>query len=211
MERLRRWMPTPETLRNSRWLRWLGPALHHPRLWHMSRRGVALGLALGVFFGLLIPFAQIPFSAAAAVALRANVPVAVASTLVTNPVTFGPLYYAAWRLGHALIGDDIPADAEPPPLPAPEDEPDIVRDGLDGWFSEVWERLRNVGKPLLLGLLVMATVFGLSTYVLVSQIWRFRIWWTRRQRLRQRERDREHERLRLRDQERAADARHAPD
>jgi len=80
MKRLRRWLPSAETIRANRWLRWLGPALHHPRLWHMSRRGLALGMALGFFFGLLVPLALIPLTAAAAVALRANVPAAVAST-----------------------------------------------------------------------------------------------------------------------------------
>ncbi len=104
MPGLARFLPSPETLQRNRWLRWLGPALHHPRLWHLSRRGLALGMAVGVFFGLLIPIAQIPLSAAAAVALRANVPAAVASTLVTNPVTFGPVYYVAWRLGSAVLG-----------------------------------------------------------------------------------------------------------
>jgi uncharacterized protein (DUF2062 family) len=105
-------LPSAEALRANRWLRWLGPALHHPKLWHISRRGLALGMALGVFFGLLIPLAQIPLSAAAAVALRANVPAAVASTLVTNPVTFGPIYYAAWRVGSAMLGE--PGDTAPP-------------------------------------------------------------------------------------------------
>ena len=71
-KRLARWLPTRESLHNNRWLRWLGPALHHPRLWHMSRKGLALGMAHGIFFGLLIPVAQIPFSAALAVALRAT-------------------------------------------------------------------------------------------------------------------------------------------
>ena len=49
--RLRGLLPAPDTLAQNRWLRWLGPALHHPRLWHMSRRGIALGAAIGVFFG----------------------------------------------------------------------------------------------------------------------------------------------------------------
>src|SRR4051794_35702085 len=90
-------IPSREHLQSNRWLRWLGPLLNDPRLWHMSRRGIALGLALGVFFGLLIPVAQIPVSAAAAVLLRANLPMAAASTFVTNPVTFGPVYYGAYR------------------------------------------------------------------------------------------------------------------
>lgn len=71
----RRFIPTQESLMNNRWLKWLTPWLAHPKLWHWSRRGVALGVALGVFFGLLIPIAQIPITAAAAVILRANLPV----------------------------------------------------------------------------------------------------------------------------------------
>jgi hypothetical protein len=80
----RRFLPTPESLRSNRWLRWFWPALLNPRLWRVRRRSLALGMALGFFFGLLVPLAQIPLSAAAAVALRANVPAAVASTLVTT-------------------------------------------------------------------------------------------------------------------------------
>ena len=89
LERLQRLLPTPQAIAANRWLRWLGPALHHPRLWHMRRRGIALGMAIGVFFGFLIPVAQIPASAAVAVALRANLPTAMASTLVTKEVVPG--------------------------------------------------------------------------------------------------------------------------
>ncbi len=58
---------------------WMGPVLHHPRLWHVNRRGIALGLSIGVFFGLLIPVAQILFAATAALLLRANFPAASAA------------------------------------------------------------------------------------------------------------------------------------
>jgi uncharacterized protein (DUF2062 family) len=175
--RVRRWrdrLPTPEQLRASRWLAWLGPALFHPRLWHVSRRGLALGVALGVFFGLLIPIAQIPVSAAAAVALRANVPAAVASTLVTNPVTFGPVYYTAWRIGSRVLGDG--AAAAPPEMaetPAPADEP--------AWRRAL-QRVLVVSKPLLVGLALIATACGLLTYFAISWLWILKVWWTRRRR-----------------------------
>ena len=68
-KRFRRFLPDPQTLREHRALRWMGPVLHDRRLWHFNRRGVALGLALGVFFGLLMPLAQIFFAAMAALLL----------------------------------------------------------------------------------------------------------------------------------------------
>lgn len=178
-KRLLQLMPTPDALRSNRWLRWLGPALHHPRLWHMSRRGIALGMALGVFFGLLIPLAQIPLAAGAAVVLRANVPAAVASTLVTNPVTFGPVYYAAWRLGSAILGEPVGEDEQPPQM---QEEAAEIPD--QGWLTTVVQRIRGVGKPLLLGLAIVATVVGLLTYLMVTWIWHAKVVWQRRRRQR---------------------------
>lgn len=189
---LRSLLPTPDAVRNNRWLRWLGPALLHPRLWHMSRRGLALGFALGIFFGLLIPIAQIPLSAAAAMVLRANLPVAMASTLVTNPATFGPVYYAAWRVGSAVLGgpeneppnfDQTPPTQEvaghgagtagsPPTADADEDP-------QTSWLG----RFAQVGKPLMLGLIIFACAGGLLAYLLTTWFWVLRVRLRRRQRL----------------------------
>ena len=169
----RDWLPSPQALQGNRWLRWIGPALHHPRLWQFSRRGLALGVALGLFFGLLVPVAQIPLSAGAAVLLRANLPAAVASTLVTNPVTFGPVYYAAWRTGSAILGDD--GRAKPPAAQAQE-EPQ------GSWWQRAWQSLQQAGKPLILGLAIFATGFGLLGYLLVTLAWRIKVVLARRRR-----------------------------
>lgn len=174
----KRLLPDPERLGNTWGLRWLGPALKHPRLWHVSRRGIAVGLALGIFFGLLIPVAQIPFSATFAVLLRANVPTAVASTLVTNPVTFGPIYYLAYRVGAAILGEDL----EPPPAA----DSTAPAEAGSASLAEVWDKITGVGKPLVLGLAIFAVIGGLGAYLLVSWIWRLRIWWAWRQRSRRR-------------------------
>ena len=182
-DRLRRWLPTPDQIARNRWLRWLGPSLLHPRLWHMSRRGIAAGAGIGVFFAFLIPIAQIPLSAAAAVALRANIPVAIASTLVNTPLTFGPVYYGAWRVGKAMLGehaDDADAPAITGTAPAP-------RSGdARGRVHRAWTSLTEVGKPLLLGALTFACVFGLATYLLVNGAWHLKVRWKRRTRLRRR-------------------------
>lgn len=165
-------MPQPESLAQNRWLSWLGPALYHPRLWRFSRKGLALGVAIGIFFGLLIPIAQIPVSAALAVALRANLPAAMVSTLVTNPVTFGPVYYAAYHTGAwMLAAEPTEATAAPAalaPEPASETQPAFSLAGL-------WAYISGVGKPLVLGLAVFAVCGCSLVYVGVNWFWIWRV------------------------------------
>lgn len=168
MQRLRRWLPSREQVASNRWLAWLGPRLMHPRLWHFSRRGVAIGVALGVFFGLLVPIAQIPFAAGMAVLLRANLPAAMGSTLVTNPVTFAPVYLLAHRLGAALLGEP---EAPPPDLQGAE--PPSLDAGASGWQA-TWAGILALGKPLLLGLAILAVSAGLLAYGLIMLVWRLK-------------------------------------
>lgn len=198
LDRLRRHVPSPEAVRANRWVRWLGPSLHHPRLWHVSRRGIALGVGIGVFFGLLIPIAQMPLAAGAAVLLRANVPTAVASTLVTNPVTFGPIYYGAWRIGSWILAPQAPPPAPPAtgagaaavvlPTPAPALQARIdaarARGGVVGWVQQAFWRVVALGRPLLLGMALMATTCGLLAWAAVSAAWHWRVRRKRRRRLR---------------------------
>lgn len=184
----RRWVPDPREVIHHPWLQWLGPRLTHPRLWHINRRGIAMAAAIGLFFGLLIPVLQIPLAAMAAVLLRANIPVAVCSTLITNPLTFAPIYFFAYQLGGLILGD--------PSLPAPPPEPpkstelsdltklDIPDPGLFAWLAGWWDSVFNAGRPLAVGLVTLAIVAGMSAYVLTSWTWRLRTAWIRRQRTR---------------------------
>ena len=173
LERLRARIPTREQISRNRWLAWLGPWLHQPKLWHWSRRGVAMGVALGVFFGLLIPVAQIPLSVGAAMLLRANVPAAVASTLVSNPLTFAPIYYGAYRLGVWVTCEKAPR----------KDIEVIGTQEIENTLS-LWQRIAALGKPLVVGLCITAVLMGLLSYGLISLVWRWRTVSKRRSRMR---------------------------
>ena len=175
-DRLRAMVPTRAQIHDNRWLRWLGPLLRRPRLWRWSRRGVAMGVALGIFFGLLVPVAQIPLSVGAAVLLRANAPAAAVSTLITNPLTFGPLYYAAYKLGHWVTGAPDRAGS----TRAGDDE--LHAAGLPREEVRLWQRMTTVGKPLLLGLAIIATAMGLLSYALIALAWHGWTWFKRRRR-----------------------------
>lgn len=175
-QRLRRYLPTPETARANRALRWLGPLLERPRLWHLNRRSVALGVAVGLFFGLLIPVAQILFAGAAAVLVRANLPVAVFSTLITNPFTFAPIYALAYQVGAMVIGEPAAAsNAEAIAGSAAHVQPLLER-----WL----EWLGGIGRPLVAGLAIFAVLGALLGYLGVHVLWRLAVLLRIRQRMR---------------------------
>jgi uncharacterized protein (DUF2062 family) len=175
-------MPSEERLRTSRGLRWLAPLLGRRSLWHLNRRRVAMGAGIGVFCGLLIPLAQIAGAAVLALLLRANLPVAAVATLVSNPLTYGPIFVLAYRTGAALLGErPQPAAAEA--LAAARKEPaETASAGKPGWI----ERARAIGQPLFLGLAVFAVVGGLLAWGLVHAAWTVAVWLKRRRRRRRR-------------------------
>src|SRR3954467_676888 len=102
----RRYLPTQRYVREHRYLGRFGGWLHHPNLWHLNRRSVAGGVANGLFCGLIPGPFQMLGAAVVAIAFRVNLPVALFTTLYTNPLTIGPLYVAAYYLGRLAIGGD---------------------------------------------------------------------------------------------------------
>ena len=69
----------------------------------VNRRAVARGVAIGVFFGFVIPLGQIPAAVLASPFVRANALVAALSTLVTNPLTLPAIYAGAFLLGREAL------------------------------------------------------------------------------------------------------------
>jgi len=171
---LRRITPTSESLRKSRWLTWLGPRIQEPHLWRLNRRRIARGVALGAFFGALLPFAQIPAVIVASLLLRANLLAGVLATFINNPLTFGPLYYGAYRLGTALLGvPEAPGAAPAIALTAPS---------TSGWLMPLWNTFLSLGQPLLLGTVLIALAAGAIGYFSTQLVWRMRVLARRRRR-----------------------------
>ncbi len=171
-------IPSEDTLKAHPGLRWLGPLLRRPWLWHLNRRRVALGAASGVFFGFMFPVLQILAAALFAVLLRANLPVAALATLVTNPFTYAPVFLAAYGTGGALLGEPVPpalaSELAEAAVEAPADAP--------GWLA----RAQSVGKPLLLGLAIFAAVGSLFAWTFTNLAWIIGVRLRRRRRRRHR-------------------------
>ena len=173
----RKFLPSHESIRQNRHVARLGPWLQHHNLWHLHRRSVAGGVAAGLFAGLIPGSNPVQFLAAALIAIgfKVNLPIAVAVTLYSNPFTIVPLYFLAFKLGQLALfqgGGELPAVAL-----------DLEGKGFREWIPSALEWLMSVGKPLLIGLPLLAVLLAIIGYVVMDWTWRVhvRVEWRRRQ------------------------------
>lgn len=160
-----------EQIRRNRWLSPLASRLLHPTLWHLNRHSVARGFAIGLFCGLIPgPFQML---AAAIVCLfwRANLPLAMLTTLYTNPLTLVPIYGVAYTLGNRVLSMTY-GMPQASPLPAP---PDFSWSSPLQAIESLTEWLIMLGQPLALGLLLLAITLGVLGYFVSQLAWRLHL------------------------------------
>lgn len=160
----RKYLPSHETVLRNKFMAYLGPALLHHNLWHLHRRAVAGGVAAGLFCGLIPGPFQMLGAAILAVVFRVNLPVALLTTLYTNPLTIVPLYLAAYGLGVLVTGNSSHG--------APPAEPDLSGVPWSQYIPALLDWVGSLGKPLLVGLPLLALLLALAGYFLVLFGWR---------------------------------------
>ena len=158
---LKRVLPDVDKYRDTALARMLGPRFFHPALWHLSRRSVAGGFAIGLLCGLIPGPLQMVGAGAMAVWLKRNLPVALVTTLYTNPLTIIPIYIVAYHLGALVIGPAATAVA-PPVFSGVS--PVQFAEALGAWST-------SLGKPLLLGIPLLGLLLALAGYMLVFACW----------------------------------------
>jgi len=163
----RRFLPSAHSVKEHRFLRHLGPVLHHPNLWHLNRHSVAGGVAAGMFGGLIPGPVQILTAAILAIVFRVNLPVAVVTTFYTNPITWGPLILAAYAIGSWVTGGNG--------TPAAELEFDWRSQSWLDFLPAFWDWLMGLGETFLIGNLILASTLAVLGYVAVQLGWRLYI------------------------------------
>lgn len=162
----RKYLPSTETIRAHRFLgRFAG--LQHPNIWHLNRHSVAGGFAVGLFAGLVPGPLQMLCAALLAIPLRVNLPVAVLTTLYTNPLTIVPLYVLAYEYGALLLGSRNGG------TPIRTFEMDWVH--LADSMRALSEWTLSLGKPLLVGLVALALTLAALGYFGVQLAWRVHV------------------------------------
>jgi uncharacterized protein (DUF2062 family) len=149
--------PRRQHIMSRRWLRPVHWLLDHRSLWAARLPTVAPAFATGLFCAWLPIPGHSLVAAAIALMLRVNLPVAIGATLIINPATIGPFYYAAYRVGLALM-------QLPPSALAFE----ISIEWLTTELTRVW-------KPLLLGCLILGSATAAVGYVALQVLWRLNI------------------------------------
>ena len=169
--RLKKHLPKSDSLRQEGPLHWFGERLQHVELWQFQRPSVSKAIAFGLFSAFIPLPGQTVVAALLAYLGRANLPIALAMTWITNPITFLPINYGIYKIGQWLTGDSTPYH----PLSAlhwhDADLMDIVVH-LGHWLG-------SMGKPFLLGSFVVAIASAIAGYILVQGIWRLTAIWQR--------------------------------
>ena len=175
----RKVMPDVDKVREVKALSMFGDTLFHPALWHLNRRSAAGGVAVGLFCGLIPGPLQMLGAAIVCVLVRVNLPLALVTTLYTNPITIVPLYLLAYEIGGLTLGSgDFP---KPPTLPEWR-----WTDMLTSMHA-MGQWMMSLGAPLALGLLLLASTLAAVGYVTVRGLWSIylrRAWRARRRRVR---------------------------
>lgn len=105
-KRLKDLLPTSETLLENRTLKLFGPQLADPRLWHFNRHSLNKAVYIGVLSAFFPLPGQMLLALIGALIFRANVPMALGLTWITNPLTTLPVFYAGYYIGAKIL--DVP-------------------------------------------------------------------------------------------------------
>lgn len=138
--------------------------LQHPNIWHLNRHSAAGAVAVGLATGLIPGPLQMLTAAIVALLFRVNLPVALVTTLYTNPFTIVPLYILAYSLGGLVTGESVKNITVPEFDWSPLHLSDTIRQAFD------W--LLSLGNTLLIGLAIESVLFAFIGYFLVQFGWR---------------------------------------
>ena len=150
------YLPHYKTIYNQPSLRFLGKHLHDPNLWHLNRVAISRAFAIGVFVAFLpIPF-QMVLAALLAIFLRANLTLSIVLVWITNPITFPPILYFCYKVGHTLW-------------------PGKSMLSTHGTWGLLSNHFYLIWKPLVFGCLVVGSLASILAYVAIRLLWTLNI------------------------------------
>ena len=168
---LKKYLPSPSKLKDSGLVHVLGDQIHNPNLWHLNRRSAAGAAFIGIFCAFLpMPF-QMLLAGLLALWFHKNLPLSVTFVWASNPLTYAPMFYINYKVGALFLGES--------------DRPFSIRLTIE-WLTN---DMLFYWQPLILGSLIVGTIAGALSYVLMNAYWRWKVMksWQKRISRRQKE------------------------
>lgn len=154
---LKKYIPTPEQVKENPSLRFLSPLFARTYLWHLNRRSVARAFFIGIFVAFIPTPMQMAIAATIAVLFSANIPVSIALVWISNPITMPPLFYATYRFGAWMMGRQQQSFE------------------FELSFEWLFHELGSMWQPLYLGSLTAGLIFALIAFISVRVLWRISV------------------------------------
>jgi uncharacterized protein (DUF2062 family) len=127
--------------------------LENPAYWSVHRGNVTRAVALGLLIAFIPLPIHLPTVTVLALLLQVNIPVALATVFVSNPLTWVPQYYLCYWVGSRILGTRVHEFA----------------------FEMSWDWIQTsllpIWKPFLLGCLVSGVAAALLGYVILGSLW----------------------------------------
>ncbi len=154
---IKRFLPDPSKVKDNRFLKIFGSALHDPQLWHLTRYSVAHAFSLGLFCAFIpVPF-QMVIAAGAAILFRANLLLSVALVWITNPLTMPFLFGFSYYVGTLFFPENTQ-----------EFQFELSWQWLETSLGAIWQ-------PFLLGCFICGIVSAVIGHAAIRIFWRIHV------------------------------------
>lgn len=151
---------------------WLRKVLLSPQIWHLNRRSVANGMAVGMFWAWIpMPAQSIP-ATLCSLWVRGNVPLTIAMCWMSNPLTMIPWIWCAYQIGKLVTGMEIQGD----PIQQVKQMLSLTSDqGLWSGIKASWDYARSnvhLVVVFVVGSVIFAGLLSVATWLTVHGLWR---------------------------------------
>lgn len=153
----------PQEVKQTRQLKWYSSPrslLRNILMLDDTPHSIALGTAIGMFIG-ITPTVGIQmilvmlFAYAVSPLLKFNRVAALITVYISNPLTTVPLYWFSYKIGTLFFGGSMTRD----------DFGKVLHyESFEEWWATVVNLFVHIGKPLILGSLLLGAVCALLTY-----------------------------------------------
>ncbi|MBS9781706.1 MAG: DUF2062 domain-containing protein [Gammaproteobacteria bacterium] len=157
-KRLKKITPNREWLEKHKALKPVAKWLGNPKIWHFNRRAIAMGVAIGFFFGSLPIAGQMLLSAIVSIVSKANMPISVVATWISNPFTMPFFFTANYYFGAWLL-----------------QRPALQLEAMDWSLQALLQLGGDILVPLFFGSIVVGVILATTSYIVIRILWRLHI------------------------------------